>query len=111
MATKLPLFLLIFLFVSCGKEVKLSSNKLESYNNVTNAEAVMVDKAGTLIRKNISNSSDRVTTGGQTLIVSKFSSFQALNAINSRAEGISVGIKYKGEIKGPEIVLEMVEFQ
>jgi hypothetical protein len=110
MATKLP-FLILFLLASCGKEVQLTSNKLESYNSVTNAEAVMVDKTGTLTRKNITNSNDRVTTGGQTLIVSKFSSFQAFNAINSRAEGISVGIKYKGEIKGPEIVLEIIEFQ
>ena len=110
MATKLS-FLILFLLVSCGKEVKLSSNKLESYNNVTSADAVTVDKTGTLVRKNISNSSDRITTGGQTLIVSKYSSYQALNAINSRAEGISVAIKYKGEIKGPEIVLEILEFQ
>lgn len=110
MATKLS-FLALFLVVSCGKEVKLSSNKLESYNNVTNAEAVTVDKSGTLVRKNISNSNDRITTGGQTLIVSKYSSFQALNAINSRAEGISVAVKYKGEIKGAELVLEVLEFQ
>ena len=109
MATKLPLLILIFA-VSCGKQVQLTSNKLESYNSVTTADAITVDKTGTLIRKNITNSSDRVTTGGQTLAVSKYSSNQALTAIGSRAEGISISIKYKGEVRGPEIILQLVEF-
>lgn len=105
------LALLLLLTISCGKQVTLSSNKLESYNTVTTADSIKVDKTGTLIRKNINSPSDRITTGGQTLAVSKYSSHQALTAINSRAEGITVPVRYKGEIKGSEIVLELLEYQ
>ena len=111
MAIKSILLVFLVVIAGCGKEIKLSSNKLESYSNVTQADPITVDKNGTLIRKNISNPTDRVLTGGQTLNVSKYSSYQALTQINSRAEGIQVAIRYKGKVKGSELLLEIVEFQ
>lgn len=111
MAIKSILLLTLLTLISCGKEIKLSSNKLESYSNVTQADPITVDKTGTLIRRNISNPEDKVMTGGKTLTVSKYSSYQALTQINSRAEGIQVDIRYKGKVKGSEVVLEILEFQ
>jgi hypothetical protein len=110
MVSKFTILILLMTLLSCGKEVKLSSNKLETYNNITLADPIVVDKTGTLIRKNINDSNDKVVTGGKTLIVSKYSSHQAFTQINSRAEGIQVAIKYKGQVKGSEIVLEVIEF-
>lgn len=105
------LFLSFILLSSCGNQVQLANNKLETYNSVKQSTQAKADKSGTLIRKNVSSTTDKINNGSQTINVSKYSSHQALEFIKGRAEGVQVPIRYKGEELNSEIVVEYIEVQ
>lgn len=105
MATRL--FLLLFFISGCGSEVKLGTNKLESTQQLTDADIRRYQKAGTLNR----GSTDTVTYGGQNYPVSIYSSMSAQNFIKALPQGSQVPIIFTGATNRNEIVLETVERQ
>ncbi len=103
MASKI---LVLFLLVACGKDVKVDSTNLEAHSFVTAADSLKVNQSGT-IRK--VGAITTVTTGGKNYEVSPNSSYVALSYVGALRDGVSVPIKFKGTISGPEIVLELIE--
>jgi hypothetical protein len=102
------LFLVLFTLVSCGKEIKIDSAKLESYSDLQKSDSLKVDSTGTLIR---TASADQLQADGKTYNVSKYSSYVALEFIAAKPIGSQILVKYKGTLKGNDLVLELLEAQ
>ncbi len=97
--------IILFLIVSCGPEVRLKENKLENITPLTDAELLPYQKEGTLVK----GQTPTVLYQSKTYEVSKYSSKQSQDFINSLSGGVSVPIIFTGGIKGTEVVLESVE--
>lgn len=106
MTTKLLLFVLL-LFTSCGKDVRLKNSQLESLSNITVAETVTVNKEGILF---VTDSGDSLQFNGNKYPISKYSSHLAFTFINTKESG-QYTVKFKGEIKKTEAVIELIEDQ
>jgi hypothetical protein len=106
MANKILFFFLLFT-MSCGREVKISNNQLEKYSNVTMPDALTVSLNGTLIR----NTPAQLSTQGKLLNISPYSSISAMNFINSLHLGSQTSVRFRGEVRGQEIVLTIIEKQ
>lgn len=102
-------FLILFLFfiTACGKDVKFT-NQLETNSLVTQAEPVAVTQAGYVV-KSSANPPGTFIMNGTTYNVSPFSSYLALNFISAQTEGAQVPVKVRGEIKGKEIYIKVIE--
>jgi hypothetical protein len=101
MATKILLLLLFCL--SCGREVNLKNNKLESLQQITTAEKQKLEKTGTL-----NTTSQTVTTNENTYKVSRFSSKNALDFIAAQPAVSQIPIIYIGVPNSDELVLEEI---
>ncbi|MGE3611139.1 MAG: hypothetical protein AB7I27_16225 [Bacteriovoracaceae bacterium] len=106
MSTKLSLIIL-FLLLGCGKDVKLKNNKLESLTSITETDSIKVNQQGMLVK---TESSSSIQISGRDYPVSKYSSYLALNFIQSKSSGQYL-VKFRGEIQKGEIVLEILEQQ
>lgn len=108
MQTKIVLALTFCLsLISCGKDVKFT-NQLESNSLVTQAEPIAVTQAGYII-KSSANPPGTFVMSGTTYTVSPFSSYLALNFISAQADGAQVPVKVRGEVKGKEIYIKVIE--
>ena len=103
MLHKLSFTLLIFLALSCGKTVNISQKELEEASKLESSKSL---NTGTL-RK--TSSSSEIEIGGKAYKVSMYSSYQALEFIAARPIGATISVKYKGDLKTSEIVLQTIE--
>jgi hypothetical protein len=97
--------LLLLLIMSCGKEVKLDTKKLESYSSITVAESQRAESSGTLIRANSAGAYDRLKSNGREYKISKYSSYLALTYIQKISPGNSVPVIWEGDVVNTEVVL------
>lgn len=102
---KLTLLLSIFLLVSCGKQVSISSKKLENNSALNDGQAATPNTTG-LIRR---GSKDTITTNGATYNISIYSSYQALEFVAAKPLGTEIQVRFKGKTKNGEMVLEVVQ--
>jgi hypothetical protein len=104
---RVQLVLLLALLVSCGKDVKFT-NQLETSNAVTQASPVAISQQAVVI-KTSATPPGKIIIGGQTLNVSPFSSYLALNFISAQPEGMQIPVKIRGEVKGNEVYIKVIE--
>ncbi len=96
--------LITLLFItSCGKQVNLKANKLESADLLTNSNAAKYEKNGVFNSIN-----QTVTYNGTSYKVSRFSSQSSFNFINSIPGNTQVTVIFTGGIKDNEVVLETI---
>src|SRR5262245_31352500 len=100
-----PFFILFMFLMGCGKDVNLSTARLEQQSSVTIADAAQAYTSGSLVRGEI----DKIIVNSRTLTVSKYSSHLAQEFISSRPEGSTINVKFKGEVQGKEIVISKIE--
>ena len=107
-AMKSKLFpLLLFFLISCGGEVNISNKKLEYYSGLSNDLTTSLNQDGVLIRA--VGSKDKITYNSKTYLVSVYSSHLALQFIAIRKMNQEYPVKFKGKIKGNEIVLQLLQ--
>ncbi len=106
MPTKLILFFLVF-FAACGKDVKFT-NQLEQTNSITQAEPIAITQQAIIIRRS-STPPGNIIINGRTYTISPFSSYVALNFINSQIDGAQVPVRIRGEVKGSEVYIKIIE--
>ena len=96
--------LIITLIVSaCGREVKLKPNKLESTQQITNADIVKYQKMGTFVKD-----TNSVVISGASYKVSIYSSKDALEFIASIPAGSKIPVLVVGGYGANEIVIESI---
>ena len=100
-------FFFLLVMLSCGKDVKFT-NQLETSEAVTNAAPIAVTQTATLIRSS-SNPPGTLLMSGRTYSISPFSSYVALNFINLQPVGASIPVRIRGDVKGSEIYLKIIE--
>lgn len=93
----------LLLLLACGKDVNISEKKLEEASKLETKKALT---AGTLTK---SASSSEIKVNGSAYKVSMYSSYQALEFIAARPIGTNLAVKFKGDIKTSEIVLQTIE--
>lgn len=99
------LFLTLFI-VACGKEPKFNASNLEAFSQITEPTSASLNKQGTLNK--VSATQAVIISGGSTYSISKYSSYSALEFVAGRPVG-QIGVKFKGEARSNEIVLEGIE--
>lgn len=104
--TVIKLLLLIAL-VSCGNNVKLKDNKLESLNQLSPSQLAAYQKQGLLIK----GSSNQIQYQGQTYLVSIYSSKSSENFIKAIPNGSQVPVIFTGGVSGNQIVIETIQRQ
>lgn len=104
MTTKL-IILTLFLAVSCGKDVDISTKKLEYNSQLNSASSSATNASGSIKRGAV----DSITTNGSTYKVSIYSSYSALEFIAARPLNSQFSVRYKGKVKNNEMVLEIVQ--
>lgn len=102
---KLTLLLSIFLLVSCGKDVSVSSTKLKNQSSLSDGQAATPNADGLIKR----GTKDTITTNGSTYNISIYSSYQALEFVAAKPLGTQVQVRFKGKTKNGEMVLEVVQ--
>jgi hypothetical protein len=100
-------FFFLLSFVSCGKDVKFT-NQLETSNAINQAGPIAITQTATLVRTS-GSSPGNLVMGGRSYSISPFSSYVALNFINQQAVGSSTPVKIRGEVKGSEVYLKIIE--
>lgn len=101
---------LIFSFIlltSCGRDIKISTSKLESMSQVTQAGESSLTQSEGILKK--MPSSTELIIQGKTLSVSPFSSHMALAFISGMTVGSQREIRFRGILKKTEVILEIVE--
>lgn len=101
------LILTLFLISACGKDVKFT-NQLEESSAVRSAQPVAVTQTASLVRST-TNPPGSLQMNGQTFRISPFSSYIAMNFINQQPVGVQVPVKIRGEVKGNEIYIKLIE--
>lgn len=97
----------LLILISCGKEVKFT-NQLETSEAITQATPIAITQSATLIRSSTTPPGN-LLMGGRTYKISPFSSYVALEFINQQPVGASVPVKIRGEVKGSEVYLKIIE--
>lgn len=100
------LLLISLLVVSCGKEVHLKANKLESTQQITEADIKRYQKAGTL-----NTTTNSVVHSGRNYKVSIYSSKLAQDFIKSQPMGAQIPILFTGGFSGTDVVIETIQRQ
>lgn len=101
------IILILILFISaCGRQVNISSSKLESYSKLTDAE-IDKDKVNAVLFR--LQSSDNIQYSGKSYQVSAQSSHLALTYIKTKTIGSHVPVKVKAKFKGTEVIIEVIE--
>ena len=101
------LILMLVLITACGKDVKFT-NELEKSTSVSNPQPLAVTQSATIV-KSSSTPPGKITMNGTTYNISPFSSYVALNYINQLTEGVAVTVKIRGEVKGNEVYIKVIE--
>ena len=102
---KTALFLSLFMLVACGKDVSVSSKKLQQ-NSALNDGSAVTPNADGLIKRGVP---DMITTNGVTYKVSIYSSYQALEYIAARPLNSQFNVRYKGKTKNGDMVIEVIQ--
>ncbi len=97
--------MLLALTASCGKEVKVSTKKLEYNSSLSNGASVGPDADGLLVR----GTPDKVQTTSGTYNVSTYSSHLALEFIAGRPLNAQLQVRYRATLKNNEIVLQVIQ--
>ena len=96
--------LIVTLFISaCGREVILNANKLESTQQITNAEISKYQKAGTYMKN-----TNSVVISGTNYKVSAYSSKNALDFVAAIPAGSQVPVLVVGGYSATEVVIESI---
>lgn len=101
------LIIFLVLLVSCGKDVKFT-NQLESTSAITNAQPMAITQTAAIIRGS-NPAPGKIIMNGRTYNISPFSSYLAINFINQQTEGVQVPVKIRGEVKGTEVYIKIIE--
>jgi hypothetical protein len=104
MASNLVLLILI-LIAACGKEVSISTKKLESNSTLSTGTTTQNFQDGLLLR----NAKDQIVVGGSTYNVSIYSSYLALEFIAAKKMNSQHQVKFKANYKGSDIILEIIQ--
>lgn len=107
MANKILILLLVC--AACGRDVKVDNSKLESYSQVTEAEALKLSSDGVLKRTGTEALASELTYKNTTYKIHAGSSYLALTYLSSLSNGSSTSVTFVGKIKGKEIVLEEIK--
>ncbi len=103
---RIPIMILVLL-VSCGKDVKFT-NQLEATSAITNAQPIAITQTATLIR-GTNPAPGKLIMNGRNYNISPFSSYIAISFIDKQAMGVQVPVKIRGEVKGTEVYLKIIE--
>lgn len=99
----IKLLLLTLLVASCGREVNLKANKLESTQQITSADVSRFQKSGMYVKNNNS-----VVISGVSYKVSIYSSKNALDFIAAIPAGSQVPVLVIGGFSSTEVVIESI---
>ena len=103
-----PSYLLPFFFLgvlSCGPVKSLSDNKLETFSNITVPSTLKVNQDGVLERTSL----DKLSFGGSSYGISKYSSKAALTFVARAPRNTPVPVRFNGDVMGTEVLLKIVE--
>lgn len=100
------LILPMLLISSCGKNVQIKSNKLESLQQITEADWKSLQKAGTL-----DTASNTLVYQGKSYRISKYSSQQATTFIGSLPGNSQIPVYFIGPLDTDEVVFENIKRQ
>jgi uncharacterized lipoprotein YmbA len=98
------LLLSLFLIVSCGKDVSLSTKSLEYNSGLSDGTTTATTQEGIVQR----GSPDYLNTNGISYKVSIYSSYAALEFIAAKPLSSQIPVKFRGKIKNNEMILEYV---
>lgn len=101
------LILSLLLITACGKDVKFT-NQLEQSNSITQAQPLALNQTASITRSTV-NPPGTLLMNGQTYTISPFSSYIAKSFIEQQPVGVPVTVKIRGEVKGSEVYLKIVE--
>ncbi len=101
------LIIALVLVASCGKDVKFT-NQLETTSAIRNAQPIAITQTAIIVR-GTNPAPGKLMMNGQTYNISPFSSYIALNFINQQAMGVQVQAKIRGEVKGNEVFIKIIE--
>lgn len=99
--------LTLLILSSCGKNVATPGN-LESVSNITSGNTQNLTSTGKLFKDKTSGVA-KITIGSKSYTVSRFSSYLAYTYIDGKSFGTEYTVKFKGQIKEPEIILENIQ--
>ncbi len=95
-------FIVLFFFViSCGKNVNISNQKLQSNSPLSISSL----QEGVLIR----GKPDKIKMSSVLYTISVYSSYNALEFVASKKLDSQIDVKFKGKIKNSEIILETIQ--
>lgn len=99
-------FLVFFLLLSsCGPNIRLKENKLESISPLSPSQMASFQKEGVLLK----GGQNEVQYDGRTYLVSKYSSKESEVFISSLPMGSSVPVIFTGGLSGNQIVIETIK--
>lgn len=104
MVIKLLLFTLL---VSCGANVNLKENKLESVSPLTAQQLATIQKTGTFIK----GPTNQISYQNKLYKVSVYSSRDAQDFMASIPQGVNVPVIFTGGLSTTEVVLESIKRQ
>jgi hypothetical protein len=104
MDKKFAIISLLFL-IGCGNNVSISTKELKSNSSLSDGSKDATNQEGVLKR----GSPDMIFVGTPSYKVSIYSSYSALEFVAIRDLNSETPVKFRGKIKGNEIVLEFVE--
>jgi hypothetical protein len=106
MAIKLVLALLFI--ASCGREVNLKENKLESTQKISDADVKRYQKTGTISK---TSSGSTILFEGRNYKVSIYSSKIAQDFVAALSNGSQVPVVFTGGVSGTDVVIETIQRQ
>jgi len=106
MVTKFIL-LSLFLIMSCGKDVNISTKSLETNSGLSDGNTLATNQEGIIKRAR----PDIIITSSRAYPVSIYSSYSALEFIAIRPLNSQTPVKFRGKLKNNEMVLEYVQAQ
>jgi hypothetical protein len=98
------LLLSLFLIVSCGKDVSLSTKSLEYNSGLSDGTTTATTQEGIVQR----GSPDYISSNGTSYKVSIYSSYAALEFIAAKPLSSQIPVKFRGKVKNNEMILEYV---
>jgi hypothetical protein len=96
-------FVIFIFIVSCGKNVNISNQRLQSNSTLTTSSTSLQE--GLLIR----GKPDQIKLNSVLYRVSLYSSYNALEFVASKPLSSQVVVKFKGKVKNSEIILETIQ--
>lgn len=99
--------LILLTLVSCGNNVKLKDNKLESLSALSPSQIAAYQKQGIVVKGDPS----QIQYQGQSYQVSLYSSKATENFLKSLPPGSQVPVIFTGGVSGNQIVVETIKRQ